>query len=101
MWKNPNGSQERLEAKPPVPAPSSGHHPKYHNPVSKKRLNLDSSTLDLSITNRKIARVPTEHQLRVECRVSVGEIRPHKGRKPGSKPQPLFRQALPEQSMIS
>ena len=101
MWKNPNGSQERPEAKPPVPAPSSGHHPKYHNPVSKKCLTLDSSTLGLRITNRKIARVPTECQLKVECHANGGEIRPHKGRKPGSKPQPLFRQVLQEQSMIS
>jgi hypothetical protein len=101
MWKNPNGSQERPEARPPVPAPSSGHHPKYHNPVSKKCLTLDSSILGLRITNQKIALVPIELQLRVVCHASDGEIRPHRGRKPGSKPPQLFPQALPEQSMTS
>jgi hypothetical protein len=101
MWKNPNGSQERPEARPPVPAMSSGHHPKYHNPVSKKCLTLDSSILGLSKTNQKIALVLTEDQHRAGCRASGGEIRPHKGRKPGSNPLQLFRQAQPEQSMTS
>jgi hypothetical protein len=101
MWKNPNGSQERPEARPPVPVSSSGHHPKYHNPVSKKCLTLDSSTLGPSKTNQKIALVLIEHQLRVGCRASGGEIRPHKGRRPGSNPLQLFHQALPEQSMTS
>lgn len=101
MWKNPNGSQERPEARPPVPVPSSGHHPKYHNPVSKKCLTLYSSILSLNTMNQKIARVLTELQDRLECRGRDGEIRPHKGRKRGSKPPPLFPQVLPEQSMIS
>ena len=101
MWKNPNGSQERPEAKPPVPAPSSGHHPKYHNPVSKKCFNLlYSSTLSLDRMNQKIAPVLTEHLLRVGCPASGGEIRPHKGLRPDSKLPPLFPQALPGQSMI-